>query len=88
MIADIRLWWQAWRERRKTPLKVVAAAALGAGATVHVIDIDGRRIVFASTQHAVGLLARYRYGHRSESDCAPPWDGRNLCAAECKSEQL
>lgn len=43
-----------------SPLKIVAARQLHHRAALYVVDIDGRRLVFALAAHAVGLLASYK----------------------------
>jgi len=58
-----------WLDRRTRgaagTLRLVGATPLFGGGAVHVADIDGRRIVFASSPHALCLLAAYPHAEPS-----------------------
>lgn len=45
--------------RAKSPLRLIAARPLQHGAALYVADVDDRRLVFATSTHAVTLLAAY-----------------------------
>ncbi len=47
------------RRREKSTLRLVATKALFGAAAVHIIDIDSRRLVFASSSHSICLLDKY-----------------------------
>jgi hypothetical protein len=51
----------AWLKRRRAAraLRVVDETALFGGAAVHVVDVGDRRIVFATSQRAICLLAQF-----------------------------
>jgi hypothetical protein len=51
-------WISRLRPGRRAIERIDSAPLLGGGA-IHVVDLDGRRLVFAATANAVGLLARY-----------------------------
>ncbi len=57
-IATSLLRWFASRRARKT-LRVVDQAPLFGGAAVHVIDVDARRFVVATSQATICLLAQF-----------------------------
>jgi len=59
----IRRWI---RERASSPLRIVAARQLNRGAALFVAEIDGKRLVFATTECGVGLLASYPVAGREE----------------------
>ena len=44
----------------RAALRIVAGKPLAGGAAVYVADIDGRRLVFAVSPHAIRLLASYQ----------------------------
>jgi flagellar biogenesis protein FliO len=48
----------SWRGRRGI-LRVVDQVPLFAGAVIYVVDVDGRRLVFATTPNTISLLAQY-----------------------------
>jgi len=48
----------AWRRKPRT-IGLVDQLPLFGGTVVHVVDIDGRRLVFAASANAIRLLARY-----------------------------
>lgn len=48
----------AWRRGHLT-LTLVDHMPLHAGAAIHVIDVDGRRLVVATSPNAIRLLAQY-----------------------------
>jgi hypothetical protein len=45
--------------RAQSPLRLIVARPLQHGAALYVADVDDRRLVFATTAHAVTLLAAY-----------------------------
>lgn len=60
--------------RRERPIRVVDAVPLFGGAVLHVVDVDGRRLVFATSASAICLLAQSRTvtsgAGREEESCA------------------
>lgn len=47
------------RPRRLQTLSIVGARLLGGGSAVYAADVDGRRIIFAVSPHAICHLASY-----------------------------
>jgi flagellar biogenesis protein FliO len=47
------------RRGKVRAIGVVDQLPLFGGAVVHVVDVDGRRLVFAATPNAIRLLAEY-----------------------------
>jgi len=45
--------------RRERSVHVVDEAPLFGGGVVHVVDVDGRRLVFATSHAAICLLAKF-----------------------------
>lgn len=52
-------FFERLRRRPLAQIELAAVRPLGQHATVYVVDIDGRRTVFAAGSHAICLLARY-----------------------------
>jgi len=68
------------RERASSPLRIVAARQLNRGAAIFVADIDGKRLVFATTEGAIGLLASYPApGREAASQTASKAKNDGLC---------
>jgi flagellar biogenesis protein FliO len=57
LLARLALW--VARRRSSRVLKLVDQLPLQAGAAVHVIDVDDRRLVVATTSRSVRLLTLY-----------------------------
>ena len=57
-IATALLRWFASRRARNT-LRIVDQAPLFGGAAVHVVDVDARRFVIATSQATICLLAQF-----------------------------
>jgi hypothetical protein len=53
----------SWRPRPRT-IGLVDQLPLFGGAVIHVVDVDGRRLVFAASANAIRLLARYESPNR------------------------
>lgn len=60
-------WFGRLRPRRRAIERIDSAPLFG-GAVIHVVDLDGRRFVFAATASAVKLLARYPSPERADSE--------------------
>jgi flagellar biogenesis protein FliO len=59
--------------RGERPVRVVDQVPLFGGAALHVVDVDGRRLVFATSNGAICLLAQFRAmtsgAQREEESC-------------------
>lgn len=59
--------------RGERPVRVVDQVPLFGGGALHVVDVDGRRLVFATSNGAICLLAQFRTmtsgGAREEESC-------------------
>ena len=62
-------------KRRVRSLHVVDEVALFGGCAVHVVDVDSRRLVFATSPSSICLLAQFERGSpdasREEPVCGP-----------------
>lgn len=64
---------------RKKIIHVACVQPLAAGVTLYAIDVDGRRILFGASLHAVCLLDRYQLpresvaSERDLAQAAPKW---------------
>ena len=73
MIALFRSLVERIRMRRTRALRVVDEAPLFGGCAVHVVDVSGRRFVFASTTGAICLLAQLDEPYGADSREEGAW---------------
>ena len=61
------------RLRPKWPARIDIAAArpLAHHVTVYVVDVDGKRTVFAASPHAICLLSHYAAPHAADALAGP-----------------
>ena len=70
----IASWWS--RRRAKKTLRIVDQLPLFGGAVIHVVDLDARRLVIATSAHAICLLTQFDSGKASpEREEAPRRSG-------------
>ena len=57
--------------RRSTLLRVTGAQSLGPGVAIYAVDVDGRRIIFGASSHAMCVLDRYPAPPKPENRAGP-----------------